>query len=305
MYRHLLVPLDGSPLAEAAMTAARYLVESLGAQVTLLHTIERKPPRTVHGQAHLSTEAAAREYLSDVARRTLPADCQVNQHVHANKIDDVARSIVSHAIELDVDLILLCTHGSGGIRHGVLGTVVQKVVALGSTPVLLVPTPWPANRSFSCRRVLVPLDGNKDHEQGLMAVGNLGSDCQMLQLLTVVPKWLDSDQSHLITSRMLPGTTSELLTATLEPSEAYLQTKRTGLEVRVGEVSTKVVRGEPANEILAAARDFAADLIVLGTHGSGYLDAFWAGRVTPKLIKKSHTPLLLVPVSENLVERRD
>ena len=64
------------------------------------------------------------------------------------------------------------------------------------------------------------------------------------------------------------------------------------------EVTTRVVRGEPVRTIVDAAREFQADLIVLGTHGTSHLEAYWAGSATPQLARKSRLPILLVPVHD-------
>ncbi len=300
MFRHLLVPLDGSPLAEAAAPAARCLLETLGAEVTLLHMVERNAPRAVHGQSHLATSSDAEAYLAELAGRVLPHGSQVGMHVHADKIDDVAAGIVAHAEELGVDLIVLTTHGASGVRHGLFGTVAQRVIALGATPVLLVPTPPPENaHGFSCRRAVAPLDGNPDHEHGLSALANLApASTTHVLLLMVIPPWYDLKQSQLVTSRMLPGTTVELLDASCDPAQAYLDEKAADLKRLGCDVTTRVVRGEPVAAIAAASRDFAADLIVLGTHGKKHLDAFWSESLTPQLARKSQAALLLAPVHD-------
>ena len=301
MFRHLLVPLDGSQLAERAMHAVRPLAEALDADVTLLHVIERNAPRTVHGQPHLATASDAEKYLAELAKRTWPSGSQgQRRHVHTNQVDDVAGSIVAHAGELQIDLIVLCTHGASGLRHGLFGTVAQRVIALGTTPVLLVPAlPPPDGRDFSCHRLLVPLDGNADHEQGLAAVASIARDAStQVLLLMVIPTWHDLQPSQRITSRMLPGTTVELLDASGESAIAYLDDKRNDLHPTGCEVTTRVVRGEPVSAIVAAAREFEAHLIVLGTHGTSHLAAFWSESVTPHLARRSQLPLLLVPVHD-------
>ncbi len=305
MYQHLLVPVDGSRLAEAAMPAVRCLTETLGCTVTLLHMVERSAPRAVHGQAHLATADDAERYLAELARRTLPSGATVQCHVHTSKIEDVAGSIIAHAQELQIDLVVLCTHGASGVRHALFGTVAQRVIALGTTPVMLVPTsPSDEVRGFSCRRLLVPLDGMADHEQGLAAVANIapGSGVHVL-LLMVIPTWHDLTQSQLISSRLLPGTTVELLEATSGPAEAYLRQKAAAVQSAGHHVTTRVVRGEPVSAIVAVAQEFQADVIVLGTHGKANLDAFWSDSVTPRLARKSHLPLLLVPVHGNVPAR--
>jgi nucleotide-binding universal stress UspA family protein len=184
------------------------------------------------------------------------------------------------------------------VRHGLFGNVAQNVIALGSTPVLLIPTPAAADDAdFACQRLLVPLDGNADHEQGLAAAEQLAADVGAnVLLLLVIPTWRDLAPAQLVTSRMLPATTVELLDATLDPAQSYLDAKTAEMKDKGCAVTTRVVRGEPVSAIVDAARDFAADLIVLGTHGKTHLDAFWSGSVTPQLARKAQLPLLLVPV---------
>src|SRR5919202_2263342 len=75
--KHLLVPLDGSRLAEAALPAATMLAERLGARVTLLHVMERHAPATVHGERHLTRAGEAEAYLNGVASRFADAGVPV------------------------------------------------------------------------------------------------------------------------------------------------------------------------------------------------------------------------------------
>ncbi len=297
MFRHLLVPLDGSTLAEAVMPAVRHF-RALGAKVTLLHMLERKPPREIHGQPHLASADEAETYLKELAERTLPGG-PVQHHVHTSKIDDVARSIADHAEELDIDLIVLCTHGAGGVRHAVFGSVAQSVIALGTIPVLLIPeTRNGGARGFACGNILVPLDGNPDHEQGLAAVANLDDESGgEVRLLMVVPDRRSLNQSYQIASRTLPGTVAEWLDASCSAAEVYLGEKVAGLKSPGRAVSAEVVRGEPVRAIVQAAQGNRTDLIVLGTHGTTHLNAFWSESVTPQLLRKSRLPLLLVPVA--------
>jgi nucleotide-binding universal stress UspA family protein len=67
VFAHLLVPLDGSPLAEAALPAAVALGQRSSARLTLLHVLERRAPATIHGHRHLTNLAEAEAYLGEVA----------------------------------------------------------------------------------------------------------------------------------------------------------------------------------------------------------------------------------------------
>ena len=95
---------------------------------------------------------------------------------------------------------------------------------------------------------------------------------------------------------MLPGTMVELLNASYNSAPAYLDDRLSGLQHRRTRVTSRVLSGEPASAIVAAARDFEADLLVLGTHVRAHRDAFGSGSVTTPLARKVHLPLLLVPL---------
>src|SRR5512146_2289670 len=118
MFKRLLVPLDGSPLAESVLPAALYFAGHLGATIILFHAIEVGAPATVHGQRHLSGVEEAQGYLYDVAARLSrqsPTEIMVEQNVHPVEEAHVARSIIEHVTELNADLIILCAHGHGGL----------------------------------------------------------------------------------------------------------------------------------------------------------------------------------------------
>jgi nucleotide-binding universal stress UspA family protein len=123
MFKHLLVPLDGSHLAEAALPAAACLAEHLGASITLIHIIERDVSGEIHGERHLKTPAEAHAYLEAVAGRAFPAEIHVACHVHTVGTADLPQSILDHVEELAPDLIVMCTHGSGGLRDFLFGNI--------------------------------------------------------------------------------------------------------------------------------------------------------------------------------------
>ena len=68
MFKNILVPLDGSHLAEAALPAAASLAEKLNAPVTLLHIIEQNAPEAIHNERHLTKPEEAENYLQDLAQ---------------------------------------------------------------------------------------------------------------------------------------------------------------------------------------------------------------------------------------------
>jgi nucleotide-binding universal stress UspA family protein len=299
MFKHMLVPLDGSSLAEVALPPAAYLARKMDASVTLVHIIERSASAEVHGDRHLTSTDEAYAYLGDAAGRAFPPGQKVERHVHTTEMDDVALGIVNHIEELRPDLIVMCTHGRGGLRDVLYGSIAQQVVAHGTIPVLLIqPSAEGERPPFLCRRLLVPLDGTPEHEQGLEAAVEIAQACRSdMHLVLVIPTLgtLSGDRAGV--GRLLPGATTHLLELSCQGAEAHLLDHIKRLQVQGLPVTAEVARGDPAAAIVRTAVRVQADMIVLGTHGRTGVDAFWSGSIAPRVSGRSRLPLLLVPVA--------
>ncbi len=297
MFKHLLVPLDGSPLAETALPVAAYLAQTLLANVTLLHLVEQHPPAEVHHARHLTHAAEASAYLEDIKQRAFPTETPVECHVHTTEITDVALSIMEHASELSRDLIVMSTHGRGGPRRWLFGSIAQQVIAQGRTPVLLIPPAPAARTNFQCQRIVVPLDGNAEHEQGLRVAIGLARACHAaIHLVLVVPTLDRLTGEKAATGKLMPLATSVMLDMQQENAGEYLTDQLAQLQPSGLALSAEVARGEPAAAVVDAVKRVNADLIALGTHGKTGMDAFWSGSITPRISDQSPTPLLLVRV---------
>lgn len=298
MFKHLLVPLDGSHLAESALSAAVYLAGILGARVTLLHAVERGAPQEIHGERHLTSAAEAWRYLDEVAARAFPPEVQVERHVHSSEVKSVAHSIAEHVGELGPDLIVMCTHGRGGLRSFMFGRIAQQVTGLATTPVLLIqPASTGVAGTFSCKAMLVPVDGNPDHEEGLKLAADLAKVCDAELCLIMAVRTLDTlSGEEAATAKMLPSATHALLDLEEQNARAYLHGHLSVLQAEGLRATADVRRGDPVTVIVKAAREREADVIVLATHGKTGMDAFWSGSATPSVASHSTVPLLLVPV---------
>jgi nucleotide-binding universal stress UspA family protein len=297
MFKHILLPLDGSDLAEAAIPYAVELCKKLDSKITLLHVIEKDASSEIHGQHHLTNEPEACDYLGLIAEKEFSACKHVEKHVHTEEVDQVPRSIVEHSGEFAPDLIILCAHGAGGLRDIVAGSIAQQVIANGKVPVLLI-HPEESFRGF--QTILVAVDGDPDHDQSLEVGGELarqfGSE---LRLVRIVPTYstLTGEQAALGT--MLPATTNAYLDVMEEEAVEYLQHKLDAWCGKGINCEAEVQRGEPAQEVVKSAINSNADIIILGTHGKSGLNAFWSGSVAPKIVAKTKLPVLLYPVRRN------
>ncbi len=297
MFRSLLVPLDGSRLAEAALPAAGYLAQKLGASLALVHVVERHAPAQVHGEAHLRDEREAERYLEELAGRAVPAGVEVQRHVHAAATGDVARSIAEHVEELGRDLVVLCAHGGRGLRDVFRGPIGQQVLAHAAAPVLVLRSGGRAGEAgFALRKVLAPLDERSGHVAGLEAGAALARACgATVHLLRVVPTPGTLAGEDAAGGGMLPRTTAAVLDIACAQAAEELARRRSELESSGLAVTTEVVRGDPARAIVRAAKDGGVDLIVLGTHGRAGFEGFWARSVADRVFRRTRLPVLLVP----------
>jgi nucleotide-binding universal stress UspA family protein len=151
--------------------------------------------------------------------------------------------------------------------------------------------------AFACHRVLVPLDGNPDHEQGLPVVRDLIRVCgAALHLVMVVPTLGTLSGPPASAAMLMPGATSAMLDMSEEEAAAYLERQALGLQQAGLSITAEVARGDPADVIAGTAQRINADLIVLSTHGKTGMDAFWSGSLTPRVSSRAGIPTLLVRV---------
>ncbi len=297
MFKHILLPLDGSQLAEAAIPFAVKLCQKLNSKITLLHVIEKEASPEVHGQRHLTTETESCNYLGEVADKYF-GDCKVNRHVHTEEVSRVSDSIVDHSGELKPDLIILTAHGAGGLRDVMVGSIAQQVIAAGNVAVLLIKPEERINGETGLfNKILVPLDGEPDHEQSLEVAAKLAKSLgSSVHLVRVVPTFSTLTRQHAAVGTLLPGTTNAYLEIAEEEACDYLQKKLDKWRKNGIECTAETERGEIAEEVINTASSSGSDLIVLGTHGKAGLSAFWAGSVAPKIVSKARLPILLIPV---------
>jgi nucleotide-binding universal stress UspA family protein len=140
MIKRILVPLDGSPLAERALLTAGDLAESLPATLVVARVVAVRPDGRQY-RPHLIdelTEAESRQaetYLASIAER-LRADRLVVETVFL--LGEPAQALATTAREADCDLIALTSHGMSGLGSDVFGSVAQKLLRSAPCPVLVV-----------------------------------------------------------------------------------------------------------------------------------------------------------------------
>ena len=135
-YATILVPLDGSAVAEAILPEVEKLATAFHSHISLLrvayaHTIPGVDPT----EAQVAVVQEAEAYLRTLENRLTAKGFRVDTHV---RYGDSAEEILDHAVHNDIDLIAMSTHGRSGVKRWVLGSVAEKVLRHATKPIFLV-----------------------------------------------------------------------------------------------------------------------------------------------------------------------
>ena len=288
-FTRILVPLDGSRLAEAVLPAASSVAEKLNARLLLVHVLEREPPAEVHGEPHLCDAQRASDYLEGHAQQLRRRGLTVELHVHDRPVSDVAAALDSHAHELRADLIAMCAHGRSNLRTRLIGSIAERILRGGGVPILLRTVRHPQAPSFELRKLLVPIDFGHDVEAALAAALTLAKPYRAAVYLLAAPEPPPPEAS-----RFLPGTTA--LTREFERQDLTRRLAELADRMREGleHVRTVVADGPPTDAILAASDSLPADLIVLVTHAHVGLSSWFDPSTGQQLLKHPDLTLLLI-----------
>jgi nucleotide-binding universal stress UspA family protein len=314
MFERIIVTLDGSSSSEAALPAAEELARRLGSALVLLHVIEARPPKTIHGERHLASAAEAEAYLAPIASRLSECGLRATAHVHdptgsrePGGWRGVAASVAAHEAEFHNDLAVMAAHGRRGISESLSGSLPLKVAASGGAAVLLVPRPpEPSSMSveasctdvgdFAPRRLLAPLDGQPDHEAVLPAAVAFAKAFGLgVTLVAVVPRSPgEAGGPGLAFARLAPALSGASLEYAAAAEESYLSSVAERLAAQGVKADWRVLRGRPVKAILASAQ--AGDLIFMATHRKLGLDASLDGCVAFGVASSWRGAMLITPI---------
>lgn len=295
--KRILIPLDGSPLAEAAIPFGAAIARATGAVLELFHVIEAPALVDLPTTALVPDPANVRTYLRDTAGRVIPGvDVEVDV-----RSGDAVQELLDHAAEQPETMIVLATRGRGGLGRLLLGSVADKVVRLATVPVGLIrPSEDGASVAHDIRSIAVALDGSETAEIGLaMAVQLARTAGATLHLVDVVePIWTSpyiTSSPELLAVDANQITELELLAE--EDARSYLAatTERLRAENPGLQVDSVMRVGRPAEEIDRAATDLRADVVVVTSHGRGGIRRLVLGSVTTGLLQVGTHPLIVVP----------
>jgi nucleotide-binding universal stress UspA family protein len=305
MFEHLLVPLDGSPLAECVLPHTVALARALGSRVSLLRVLE--PPRLGDRGGSMDPldwhmrVADANAYLEAVKDRLqgigLATECTLLEGQAAERVVDFAR-------RQDVHLIVLSSHGQSGLSGWNISSVVQKIIMRAYVPTMIVRAYryGPLDLTgIRYERVLVPLDGSQRAECVLPLAATLAQFHEADLLLVHVA-------SRPEMPRRVPATTEDI-----ELAEQIVERNRTEAARYLDGLRSRLAMGAEirlltAPGVAVALHDLAeqekVDLVMLSAHGYSGGSRWPYGSVTTSFIAYGSGPLLIVQdLSPEEVER--
>ena len=307
MFERILLPLDGSEMAEAAIPYGEELAGRLGSEIILYH---------VYGHEHRHQKHMPQVYLDQLADtirqhvnkgREKGTEVKVTTEIEAGEPTENICNLVN---KNNVDLIIMTAVSASGLKIGkMLGSVTDHLCRTVPIPVLLI-RPQDLTRIESKKqlinRILIPLDGSELSKLALPVGEELASRLkvkitlfQMAALLRVYDygygmgyNTYDSSysQKYNVYADYAKLEEEERNRVASEMASLDKELKERGLDV-----SYSITSGVDAtNEIIKAGKESGADLTIMSTHGRSGIDRWILGSVTEKILRYGEMPLLLV-----------
>ncbi len=308
VFKKILVPLDGSAQAEHALKPAAEIAQRSGATLALVHAdtpdnfiyVEGHPVLDEQGNAIRAGDPRSHEhaYLQRLAE-------DLRQAHHISVIGEVlshsglsaAQLLATHidATLTDDDLIVMTTHGRGGIERLWLGSVTENLIRTVNAPILLIKpdiSVSPVHHPAQWKRVLLPLDGSETPERMLplaQEMANLfDAELALMRVVTTVEQAMLAPFDYASTWRY--GTIEQQQAE----AETYLRKIAQTIPARTARVTTHVaIASHVANSIVDATNAVPGTLIAMNTHARSSLAQLLLGSVADKVVRAAGGPVLV------------
>jgi len=298
MFDPILVPLDGSLLAECVLPHAIAIARAFNAKIILLRVLEKN-----HADGSIQIfdllnwqikKTEAKLYLEKISARLLKSQLQVTATVLEGL---VAEAITEFAQSQGVKLIVLSSHGRSGVSQWGISSVAQKIILGSPTSVMIVRAQQPVAREWkeqSYRQILVPLDGSQRAEYALPLVTPLARSHKSLTHILEVVKTPEM-------VRRLPPTQEDIDLAdrivklNLEEARQYLEQVESRSHLDGIDIQTHLVTSDNASQALhELVEQENIDMVAMNAHGHLGNNQWPYGSMVINLILYGKVPLLIV-----------
>lgn len=283
--KKIMLATDFSERSDRALRRATLLARQFGASLLIVHVVDDDQPRRIVDGERDMASALLRELRSTVQNVDgVPCETRV---VLADPFAGIVRAVEEGA----PDLLVIGAHRRQALRDVFVGTTAERTIRSVTCPLLMVNAP-PVG---SYGHVMLATDMSEGAERAAKACAGLGiagdADISVLHVF-------DAPAVHLTMSLTMPE----------DEKQTYIEGQRKeaarGLSAFVKSVGwrsprqvVRQMRATRAEEILTAASEAAADLIVVGTHGRSGFARFFIGSVAEEVLRKADRDVLAVPMA--------
>lgn len=302
MINHILVPLDGSELAECVLPHLMAIAPVTGARVTLIHVLERSLSRNGNAAVidplgwHMQKQES-QSYLDRIAQRLEKLDLPVEQAIVEG---NAAEALIEFARNNAVDLLVLSTHGRTGLSEWNVSSVVQKILLRSYKSVLLIRAYVSPPEEVHYSQLFLAIDGSVRAEYIVPFAMSLAQAHQSNVILgTVIQKPQPIQRFPL--SEDDAAWIQQFTEKNQNEASRYLDQLATQLSLKGLSAEAKIAVAENAlGAVYDMVEESNADLVMIAAHGYSGERRWPYGSIAASLIAYGRTPLMIMQdLSEN------
>jgi nucleotide-binding universal stress UspA family protein len=289
MFSKIMVPMDGSSLAERALPMAVKFAEGTGANLVLYRvvpyfTVLAADPLLYEEMNRLGEDEAL-AYLRQIRKEiTSPLPTET-----VCEVGSAAESILQYANDNKIDLIVMSSHGRSGLNRWVYGSVAERIMSQAPCPTLILNARHPSLPE-SPEKILVPLDGSELAEKALVPVidliAALGTQLHLLRVTT---------SGHMrIETETQPDLIDGIENDELIEAKNYLQELIQRVGIDDAHLTVEVAKATVAEAIIEYATTNDIDLIAMSSHGRTGLKRWVYGSVAEKVLRGACCATMIV-----------
>jgi len=303
MYLKILVPLDGSDLAECVLPHVDALTgDREDARITFLYVVQRLDVPLTDASYKKRIEADGKKAAEGYLKKLTANSKYKNRASGKVLIGKVADTIIDYAARNKTDLIVMATHGrSGIISHWFYGSVAEKVVHGTKIPIWLVKAASCDKVSYAHNRklsVLVPLDGSKVAESVFQHLKELSKQLPKNKLDIVLTRVCEIFAPPISYPPPISMSWEEYLKYETRRCKKICQEYLIHVQDRLNKYGlktrTEVPEGNPAEVLIGYINKNRIDLVIMSTHGRTGISKWAFGSIAEKVLKGAQCPILLI-----------
>lgn len=302
MFQKILVPLDGSEIAECVLPHVQALaVSNKDISINFIYVVAPLDVAMIDAKYRKKIEAEAKKAASDYLKKLVARTSLKDNAVTNVVLGKVADTISDYAAKNKMDLIVMATHGRSGVQRWLYGSVADKVIHGAKTPVWLVKAASTHKAAYSLKRklkILAPLDGSEVAEAALKYLKVLGKQFPANKQDIILARVCEIFSPPMGYPPPMSMSWEEYLghekKRCMSICRDYLSTVKDRLSKAGLKTRTAVPEGDPAETLIDYVNKHSIDLVVLSTHGRTGFSRWAFGSIAEKLLRGANCPVLLV-----------